>query len=127
MVYVPARVSELSSFSFIVVVGRRDWVRGVCVQFSLCRGLLFSLFSQLCFLLVSVFISRHRLLGVVEVRDGFPRAVILVESLPLDLVLHGAILERALAHHLLHLVLLGGLLLGLLLGLPRVGGVMVIL
>ena len=70
-----------------------------------------------------VLVHRHRLLGVVEVTGGLPRAVILVESLPLDLVLHGAVLERALAHHLLHLVLLRGLLLGRLLGFPRVVGV----
>ena len=49
--------------------------------------------------------------------------MVLVELLPLDLVLRAAVLEGALTHHLLHLVLLGVLLLGRLLGLPRVGRV----
>ena len=61
-----------------------------------------------------------RLLGVLEVGGGLPRAVVLVELLPLDLVLRGTVLEGALTHHLLHFVLLGVLLLGRLLGLPRV-------
>lgn len=64
----------------------------------------------------------HRLLGVREAIGGLPRAMVLVELLPLHLILHGAVLEGALAHNLLHLVLLEVHLLCLVLGLPHVAG-----